>query len=168
MVTWFTFFLLNAFPMGMLIGVFFYSDFGYAFSNMFMSVKIRLAIAVVAVALAIFFRPFWLHMFLKTAPGHRYTAQRETYLKLVFIRPWMLGTLIITAFSLVGGYWAWLASIVFLGLVVLPIFNWTKPDVKVKLTHSKSRKVFESQIAYYTYITLIVALFVFALYWRLT
>jgi len=166
MVTWFTFFLLNAFPMGMLIGVFLYSDFGYAFSNMFISAYIRLAISVLAVALAIFFRPFWLHMFIKTAPGHRYAAQQSTYLKVIFIRPWIFGTLIIAAFSLIGGYWAWLLSVVTLGLVVLPILNWTKPKVKVKLTRSRSKNPFESKVAYYTYITLILGLFIFALFWR--
>ncbi len=166
-LTWLAFFLLNAIPMGMLLGVFFYADFGYAFQNMFYSVFMRLAIAVIAVALAIFSRPFWLHLFLKTAPGHRYTIMGSLYLKVIFILPWIFGTIIIGAFAIIGGYWAWLSSLVLLGLVVLPIINRLKPDSEIELNYSKSRKAFQNRVVYYLYIILIVAQFLFALYWRL-
>jgi len=157
-LTWIAFVFIHLLPLGMLAGVVFYDDFGYAFTNILMSPMVRLAISLIFLAVAVYFRPFWLKLFLKASMSHRIASQRNTYIKFVFIRPWMLGTLIIAAFAMVGSYWSWLTVIVLMGFVVLPFFNWADPKMKLKLSKTGTRYIFKNTFSIVLYVMVITIL----------
>jgi len=157
-LTWIAFVFIHLLPLGMLAGVVLYDDFGYAFTNILMSPMVRLAISLIFLAVAVYFRPFWLKLFLKASMSHRIASERSTYLKFVFIRPWMLGTLIIAAFAVIGQYWSWLIIIVLMGFVVLPFFNWADPRIKLKLSKTGTRYIFKNTFSIVLYVFIIVAL----------
>jgi len=157
-LTWIAFVFIHLLPFGMLAGVVFYDDFGYAFTNIFMSPMVRLAISLIFIVVAVYFRPFWLKLFLKASMSHRIASQRSTYLKFVFIRPWMLATLILAVFAAIGQYWSWLTVIVLMGIVVLPFFNWADPKMKLKLSKTGTRFIFKNTFSIVLYVFIIVAL----------
>lgn len=161
-LTWLAFVMILILPMSMLAGVFFYDDFGYAFANIFMSKLIRAGLSLIILALTIYFRSVWIRLFLKTAYSHRIVDQQKLFLKRVFILPWMIGTLILMPFAVVGQYWAWLILLILLGLVVLPVFNQGNPKFRLRLYKSDNKIGFKNDRSFFLYFIAIILLFLFS------
>jgi len=158
-LTWLAFIMVLFLPMSMLAGVFFYDDFGYAFANFFISKLIRAGLSLFILALTVFFRPLWMELFLRTAYSHRIVDQQAHFIGLIFILPWMIGTLIIFPFTFIEHYWAWLMLLISMGLVVIPIFGNREFNFKIRLTKTDKRVVFKNKLSLFGYIIAIILLF---------
>ncbi len=161
-LTWIAFVLIHLLPLGMLSGVLFSQDFGFASTNFFMTPLFRGAISAAMLVLAIYFRPLWLKLFSRAAYSHRIIDHKETFIKWVFIRSWGLGFLVLSFFASIGNYWSWLTQIALMGFVILPFFNWTTPKLKLRLTKLGGEEIFKYKITPYLYSALIIALLVLA------
>ena len=125
-LVWFSFIAMHMLPMGMLAGVFFFDDFGIAFTWLFPEKWLRLTIALVFLAFCIYMRPFWLKQFIKlsfTQDAVRDLPARREYIIRVMIMPYFFGTLILVPFMFSGLYWYWMLTTAIMFLIVLPIFN---------------------------------------------
>lgn len=125
-LTWTAFLMVSIVPLGMLSGIFIFDGFGIAFSWMFDSIYVRVIIAFLAVLFMVFNRPIWVNLFLKTAYSASLLSgskNRSVFIKVIFIHPWAVGLIILTAFILPHFAWAWLVFLIGLGFVVLPVFS---------------------------------------------
>ncbi|MBN2236603.1 MAG: hypothetical protein JW729_03530 [Bacteroidales bacterium] len=125
-LTWFAFLLIHTLPVGMLYGVFLFDGFGYAYSWLVGSMIIRGILAVIALSIAIYNRTFWTSLFIKASSSASLIvkpSKRKLFISRVFILPWIFGVLILSVFAISIQSWAWLAYLIGMGLIVLPIFG---------------------------------------------
>ncbi|MEI7982130.1 MAG: hypothetical protein WCI71_10790 [Bacteroidota bacterium] len=139
-LTWLTFLAVHVLPLGMISGAVLFDDFGIAYTWLFPEIWVRLILGLLAVALCIFFRPFWIKLFLRTAYSsgflHTIEAKKDFILR-IFIIPWIIGTLILLPFSWAGHHWTWFIYLLCLGLIVLPLFNPKFPKRNPRIVKSE-------------------------------
>lgn len=160
--TWLAFLMVNSLPMGMLSGIFIFDGFGRAYMWLFNNMMVRLVLAFIALQIAMFYRAFWVNLFLKTAPSASLLSRstnRKRFLSVVFIRPWALGTLILLIFVLPHLSWSWLIFLLGIGLIVLPVYR-NKISKRRYLINKYKDPIFRMPYPLLRFIALIVILWV--------
>jgi hypothetical protein len=135
-LTWIEFMMINLLPLSLLAGIFFYEDFGIAYSWLVQNIYIRFALAIIAIALAAFWHPFWVFKFLKTAGSKSFLKDEKTifrFIRFCFIYPWLAGTIILLIFASETGITSWAIIIVGMGLIVLPLFRKDIPPLNIRI-----------------------------------
>jgi hypothetical protein len=125
-VVWFSFFAMHMFVMGMLSGVYFFDDFGIAYTWLFPEKWLRLTFAIVAFAFCIYMRPWWLKQFLRlsfTQDAVKDLPSKRDYILRIFIMPYVFGSVILMPYVLSGMYKTWMVMLLGFSLIVLPIVN---------------------------------------------
>lgn len=123
-LTWMCFLMVNALPCGILAGTMLYDGFGVAFMWMVNSIITRVIMALLVLILLVVTGRFWYFQFLKTVFTMAFfnspEAQRS-YFMAVFLRPWILGVIILMAFNwpFTNLYWpAFLVSLGYLAIIM--------------------------------------------------
>jgi hypothetical protein len=161
-VTWLAFLMMMYFPLAMFGGVLLFKDFGMAYQWMLPNLFLRGVVAIGALTVAIYFRPYWISRFLKTASSLSLidsVQEKKRYLLYVFILPWIVNmVLIVGLFAFPLRNWLWASFLLGLGVIVLPVFSREMPLMPLKI-YKSDKKIFsmESQVAIY--------LFVIVLFW---
>jgi len=125
-LTWMAFLMVNSIPIGMLSGLFIFDGFGIAYTWLFDSVIVKVLLALLALQIAMYYRPFWVNLFFKTAYSASLLSgskNRKNFIKTTFIHPWASGVIILLAFVMPHFAWSWLVFILGLGFIVLPVFR---------------------------------------------
>jgi hypothetical protein len=142
--TWLTFILINMLPTGLLAGIFWYNEFGIAYSWLFQSIIARIVIAIIAMLIIIFLKPYWIKRFLQTTYTTAFLSDSrniEKYIKYCMILPWIAGTIVLLAFGIPNHAWFWMVSLLGLGFVVLPVYTERISPMGIKI-YKTDKKIF--------------------------
>ena len=170
MLTWLAFIMVNMLPFSMAAAVLFYDDFGFSFTNLFELMIVRALLAIIAIVIAIYFRTTWLWLFMRSSYSiHLIDSQskQKQFIRRIFIIPWFLGSLLLSLFTFLPyRYWSWFLIIILMGLVILPVFNFSFPERTPRLNRS-DKSVLENSHRFLAYLLILIALFAFS-YFRIS
>lgn len=167
MLTWLAFIMVHMLPFSMAAAVVFYDDFGFVFFNLFELMIVRAILALFAIAITIYFREKWLWLFLRTSYSINFINSQEKkkqFIRNIFIFPWLFGSFLLLMFTFLPyRYWSWFSIIFLMGMVVLPLFNYSFPELSPRL--NKSDKTIQNiQMRSLVYFIILIALFVFSFF----
>ena len=136
-LTWISFLMVNALPCGILAGAIIYDGFGVAFAWLVNSFIVRGILALLVLALLVFTSRFWYIRFLKTAFSMTFfnsPETRRTFFFAVYLRPWIMGIIILMTFTWPFLNWYWpvfLLSLGYLAIIMIgdPVI-YLKPMIK--------------------------------------
>ncbi len=121
-LTWMCFLMVNAFPCSILAGTMLYDDFGVAYLWMMNSVVYRGILGLLVLVLLVITSRFWYHQFFKTVYTLTFfnspDAQRSFFFA-VFLRPWILGVVILMGFNWPFTNWFWPVFLISLGYMAI-------------------------------------------------
>lgn len=143
-LAWIGFLLVHSLPMAMLTGTFFFDGFGIAYTWLFDSMWMRAGVSLLALIVVLFFRPFWMEIFLKAVFSTSFLSDNNTrkiFIKYAFVLPWIFGLVLLFPFFYLHHGWFWLVSYLSLGFVVLPVFGNNIPMQKI-LILKNDKKIF--------------------------
>lgn len=161
-LTWVCFLMVNALPCGILAGTMLYDGFGMAFMWMMNSIMTRGVLALLVLILLVVTGRFWYFQFLKTVFTLAFFNSPEvqrSYFIAVFFRPWILGVIILMAFSwpFRNLYWpAFLISLGYMAIVMVgdPLIQY-QPRIQTPDKH-----IFTSRIQLLSVIAALILIWV--------
>ena len=126
-LTWISFFMINALPVGIIAGTMIFDGLGVAYQWMFHLLPVRIILSVVVFLALVFSMPVWYLTFLKAANSIHFfkdSGTQRTYLMAVFFRAWLIGIAILLPFSwpMTGLHWPFF--LFFSGFPVLMLFHY--------------------------------------------
>jgi hypothetical protein len=146
-LTWTVFLLVNAFPCGIIAGVFFFDGFGMAFHWFNDSYFVRGLIAAGVLFILLLFSPGWQWLFLKTS----YTASfldnidtQKIFLRHVYLKPWIYGMIMLLFFNWPFPNFFWRAFLISLGYLALPFGNLRNKHFNVQI-YKSDKQIFTSR-----------------------
>jgi hypothetical protein len=125
-LVWLAFLMVHTLPLGLLAGTFFFDGFGIAYTWIFSSMAVRGVLAFFVLLVAVYFRPFWMKQFLRTASSTLYlsdTKNRKKFINSSVILPWLAGTIVLTFFVFLHHSWFWLLFLIGAGFILLPLLR---------------------------------------------
>lgn len=164
--TWLAFMAVHLVPAGMVSGMFIFDGVGVAYKWLFVDIYVRSIIVLGVMVLCVLLRPFWLKVFLRMSFSGAIIediALREEYLRWVFVKPFVTGIFLLVPFAVPGGYFAWLISMMALGIVILPLFNPAIPGGEIMLLRSQPPDEINRR-RFFRLAGIIIALFVFGFF----
>jgi hypothetical protein len=147
-LTWMCFLMVNAFPCSILAGTMLYDGFGVAYMWMLNSLVSRGILALLVLVVLVITSRFWYFQFLKTVFTLAFfkspEAQRSYFLA-VFLRPWILGVVILMTFNWPFTNLFWPAFLISLGYMAIILVD--DPVIRFQPRIRKSDKqIFTSRI----------------------
>lgn len=124
-LTWLSFVLISCLPCGFFAGIFVYQSFGIAERWMFPNLLIRGAFGIAMMGAFLLSRPFWIRRFFESIYSLSFVSEPgllDQYFRNVMIRPWLVGSVVLSVFAVSNGNWFWFMMVIGMGLVLLPLF----------------------------------------------
>jgi hypothetical protein len=144
-LTWLAFLSTHFLATSMIAGAVIYAEFGFAFSWMIKFLPVRIIIALFGVGVFLYFRSFWIKLFLKTAFSRRaiesYEA-RKTFIMVVFILPVLSATFVLAIYAYAVSSLFWLISFIGYWLHVFPVASTSIPYYSPRLVKTNDTYFF--------------------------
>ena len=140
LLTWMAFIFVHTLPVGLIAGTLIFDGFGIAHQWLIQDITIRIGAALAIIAVVRMYRSLWQTLFLKAAYAGVFVSDytnRRTYLRNAFVRPWYIGCLLLFPFAWKAHSIYWLAFLLGLGIVVMPLSSLSVPSINLAVAKSK-------------------------------
>lgn len=142
LLTWMAFIFVHTLPVGLIAGTLIFDGYGIAHQWLIQDITIRIGAALAIIAVVRMYRSLWQTLFLKAAYAGVFVSDytnRRTYLRNAFVRPWYIGCLLLFPFAWKAHSIYWLAFLLGLGIVVMPLTSLSVPSINLAVAKSKGR-----------------------------
>lgn len=144
-VTWLAFLSIHLLPVNVLAGVGFYAEFGMAFSWFIGNIAIRFIAALAVLVICLYFRPFWIILFLKTSPSFSAIdafESKKAFIKVSLIYPMLSASIIVFFLAISISSFFWIIAFFGYTLLLLPAFGNAIPYMAPRLVKTNDTFVF--------------------------
>ena len=160
-LTWIAFLMVNALPCGILAGVFLFDELGMAFHWFVPDLLARGVIAMVVLTILIMFSRYWQRFFFKASYTQSLINNQEnqrTYIKYVFLIPWISGFIILLVFNWQFNNFYWRAYLMCLGYLMIALLDHKSRMQRKPHIWKSDKKIFASryQMIYFAIALLLV------------
>lgn len=142
LLTWIAFIFVHTLPIGLIAGTLIFDGFGIAQQWLIQDFTIRVGTAFAIIAIVRFYRSLWQTLFLKAAYAGVFVSDytnRRTYLRNAFVRPWYVGCVLLFPFAWKAHSIYWLAFLVGMGIIVMPLSSLSIPPINLAVAKSKKQ-----------------------------
>jgi hypothetical protein len=160
-LTWMAFLMVNTLACSVVAGVFFYDGFGVALHWIASSSVARMLMALLALVILVFFSRFWQRMFLKASYTTAFFDIRQhqmTYIKNVFLKPWIYGLLILLVFNWPFSNLYWRTFLLSFGFMSIALLDRSMQMHRQPHIRKHRKRIFRSwhQPVYFTLVLVLI------------